>query len=93
MWSQQTFGTDQQRGPLGALKHLEKEAVEAQEACQGRGDLQEELADCFLLILDASRRAGMQPPQLIEAARQKMEINKTRHWPAPVDDTPTEHVR
>lgn len=29
-WSQATFGTDADRGPLGALRHLEKEAREAQ---------------------------------------------------------------
>lgn len=29
-WSQRVFGTDAARGPLGPLKHLEKEAVEAQ---------------------------------------------------------------
>ena len=32
-WSQQTFGTDEERGPVGALHHLAREAVEAAEAC------------------------------------------------------------
>lgn len=31
-WSQETFGPDSERGPLGALRHLEKEAREAQQA-------------------------------------------------------------
>ena len=30
-WSQKTFGLDSERGPLGPLKHLEKEAREGQE--------------------------------------------------------------
>ena len=30
-WSRATFGSDTERGPLGPLKHLEKEAKEAQE--------------------------------------------------------------
>jgi hypothetical protein len=38
-WSQQTFGTDAQRGPIGALKHLAKEALEALQAYeQGLAD-------------------------------------------------------
>lgn len=31
-WSQETFGTDAERGPVGALKHLKLEAQEAVEA-------------------------------------------------------------
>ena len=88
-WSQTTFGTDQERGPLGALRHLEKEARETQAA----PDDIEEYADCFLLILDAARRAGISPLQLIEAAQRKMVINRQRTWPRPVDDQPVEHVR
>jgi hypothetical protein len=88
-WSQATFGTDQERGPLGALRHLEKEAVETQAA----PDDIEEYADCFLLILDAARRAGISPLQLIEAAQRKMVINRQRTWPRPIDDQPVEHVR
>lgn len=88
-WSQATFGTDQERGPLGALRHLEKEARETQAA----PDDVEEYADCFLLILDAARRAGISPRQLVEAAQRKMVINRQRTWPRPVDDQPVEHVR
>lgn len=88
-WSQATFGTDAERGPLGALRHLEKEALETQAAPNDIG----EYADCFLLILDAARRAGISPLQLIEAAQRKMVINRQRTWPRPVDDQPVEHVR
>lgn len=88
-WSQATFGTDKERGPMGALRHLEKEARETQAA----PDDIEEYADCFLLIVDAARRAGISPLQLIEAAQQKMAINRQRTWPRPVDDQPVEHVR
>lgn len=91
-WSQETFGTDAERGPMGALRHLEKEAVEAQEAV-GTPKLQEELADCFLLLLDANRRAGFRPWDLMKAAHAKMIINKTRTWPKPTDsETPVEHI-
>jgi hypothetical protein len=87
-WSQETFGSDADRGPIGALKHLEKEAREAQEDF----DLME-FADCFLLTVDAARRAGFTFPTLVFAAMDKMEINKQREWPMPVSDEPVEHVR
>jgi len=88
-WSQATFGTDQERGPIGTLKHLAKEALEAAEHPH---DFYE-YADCLILLLDASRRAGMTPRELIDLALVKMEINKTRAWPKPVNDEPTEHIR
>lgn len=88
-WSQETFGTDAERGPLGALRHLEKEAREAQD---NPSDPME-YADCFLLILDASRRAGIKPIELMEHAIEKMRVNKAREWPKPVDDMPVEHIQ
>jgi hypothetical protein len=91
-WSQATFGTDAERGPLGALKHLEKEARECQTA-ETPDDLREELADCLLLLLDASRRAGFKPMDLVRAAQAKMTKNRSRKWPKPVDGQPCEHVR
>jgi hypothetical protein len=91
-WSERTFGPDTLRGPIGGLKHLEKEAREAQ-ACPK--DIKE-YADILILWLDASRRAGFTPLDVIEAAIAKMQENKARSWPA-IDlaklDEPTEHVR
>lgn len=91
-WSQSTFGTDAERGPLGALKHLEKEAVECQTA-ETPDELRKELADCLLLLLDASRRAGLTPIDLVAAAHWKMCENRSRKWSKPVDGKPCEHVR
>ncbi len=91
-WSQSTFGDDSAIGPLGALRHLEKEARECQDAV-GTPMLREELADCLLLLLDASRRANVKPMELVEAAQEKMVRNKQRIWPKPVPGEPCEHVR
>ncbi len=89
-WSQATFGGDSVRGPVGALKHLEKEAREA----QAKPNDFEEYADCFLLILDASRRAGLSPLQLIRHAQDKMKVNRKRIWPPiTLNDEATEHVK
>ncbi|MGD9712864.1 MAG: dATP/dGTP pyrophosphohydrolase domain-containing protein [Thermomicrobiales bacterium] len=103
-WSQATFGLDSERGPLGALKHLEKEAKEAQEAwsavtlqdemnSERMKAFRAELADCLLLLLDASRRAGVNPMRLVMDAQAKMQVNKLRVWIKPTSDVPSEHVK
>lgn len=89
VWSQATFGTDQTRGPIGPLKHLEKEAREAQAE---PGDVTE-YADCLLLVLDAARRAGFPVRVLVAAATEKLRVNQARSWPASKGDEPVKHVR
>lgn len=101
VWSQRTFGTDKERGPVGPLKHLRKEADEALEAAVElsgpwpirEDSLEEELADCLMLVLDAARRSGVGLWDLVDAARRKLAVNKTRTYPKPVGDEPSEHVR
>lgn len=88
-WSQATFGRDTERGPVGALKHL---ALEAKEAETDPTNIVE-YADCFLLILDATRRAGFSFDELLDAAATKMVVNKLREWPKTVGDVPTMHRR
>lgn len=105
-WSQATFGTDAERGPIGALKHLAKEAAEAEEAeyklriltgtseeANQRAKALEERADCLLLLLDANRRGGSSVLDLILAAQAKMKVNRTRTYPKPTSDVPSEHVK
>ena len=89
-WSQSVFGTDSERGPVGPLKHLEKEAREAQDS---PFDL-EEKADCLFLIFDAVRRSGKTLPDLMDACEKKLEINKARKWNKNVKEgEPIEHIR
>jgi len=92
-WSQRTFGSDSERGPIGPLKHLKKEVEEAIEA-HGSTEYNVELADCFLLLLDATRRSGLSFGDLVRLSLEKMEVNKSRVWPCSTKtDEPTEHVR
>lgn len=89
-WSQATFGLDSERGPIGPLKHLAKEAAEAQ---KDPTDLME-FVDCLFLTFDATRRAGFTFDQLCEAAWKKLEINKARQWTKPTKgDEAVEHDR
>jgi|SRR5208337_1231550 len=88
-WSQATFGTDAERGPIGPLKHLEKEAREA----QNKPEDEFEMADCLFLVFDAARRSGLTLEKLISACKRKLEINKAREWSKPTTDDAVEHVR
>ncbi|HCD8150264.1 TPA: DUF550 domain-containing protein [Enterobacter hormaechei] len=85
-WSQATFGDV---GPVGPLKHLSKEALEA--AAEPR-DLSE-WADMQFLLWDAQRRAGICDEQITAALEEKLKVNMTRHWPEPKDGEPRLHIK
>jgi NTP pyrophosphatase (non-canonical NTP hydrolase) len=65
-WSQRTFGADAERGPLGALRHLEQEAREAQAAvravneCRANGRADNPLA------------VGTSPPWSLSAVESEL---------------------
>ncbi len=85
-WSQATFGNV---GPVGPLKHLSKEALEA---ATEPGDLSE-WADMQFLLWDAQRRAGITDEQITKAMIEKLEVNKQREWPEPKDGEPRLHIK
>ncbi len=85
-WSQTTFG---KVGPLGPLKHLAKEAMEAAAA---PGDLSE-WADMQFLLWDAQRRADISDEQITLAMVEKLAVNKQRQWPEPLDGGPRLHIK
>lgn len=85
-WSQATFGNV---GPVGPLKHLSKEALEA---VAEPGDLSE-WADMQFLLWDAQRRAGITDEQITQAMIEKLAVNKQREWPAPKDGEPRLHIK
>ena len=85
-WSQDTFGDV---GPVGPLKHLSKEALEA---AAEPGDLSE-WADMQFLLWDAQRRAGISDEQINQAMVEKLAVNKQREWPEPKDGEPRPHIK
>lgn len=85
-WSQATFGNV---GPVGPLKHLSKEALEA---AAEPGDLSE-WADMQFLLWDAQRRAGITDEQIAQAMIEKLAVNKQREWPEPKDGEPRLHIK
>lgn len=85
-WSRETFGNV---GPVGPLKHLSKEALEA---AAEPGDLSE-WADMQFLLWDAQRNAGITDEQITAAMITKLEVNKARQWPEPKDGEPRLHIK
>lgn len=85
-WSQATFGNV---GPVGPLKHLSKEALEA---AAEPGDLSE-WAYMQFLMWDAQRRAGITDEQITQAMVEKLAVNKQRKWPLPKDGEPRLHIK
>ncbi|TCQ76445.1 uncharacterized protein DUF550 [Raoultella ornithinolytica] len=85
-WSQATFGNV---GPIGPLKHLSKEALEA----VAEPDDLSEWADMQFLLWDAQRRAGITDEQITQAMIEKLVVNKQREWPAPKDGEPRLHIK
>lgn len=85
-WSQATFGDV---GPVGPLKHLSKEALEA---AAEPNDLSE-WADMQFLLWDAQRRAGISDGEITAAMEEKLKVNMARQWPEPKDGEPRLHIK
>ena len=85
-WSDSTFGCV---GPIGPLKHLSKEALEA----AAEPDDLSEWADMQFLFWDAQRRAGISDAEINVAMEDKLKINMERQWPEPKDGEPRLHIK
>lgn len=85
-WSDVTFGNV---GPVGPLKHLSKEALEA---AAEPSDLSE-WADMQFLLWDAQKRAGISDDEITAAMEEKLKVNMARQWPEPKDGEPRLHIK
>ncbi|WP_097443890.1 DUF550 domain-containing protein [Escherichia coli] len=85
-WSDSTFGCV---GPIGPLKHLSKEALEA----AAEPDDLSEWSDMQFLLWDAQRRAGISDAEINVAMEDKLKINMERQWPEPKDGEPRLHIK
>lgn len=85
-WSGKTFGDV---GPVGPLKHLSAEALEA---AADVDDLSE-WADMQFLLWDAQRRAGISDGEITAAMEEKLKVNMQREWPEPKDGEPRLHIK
>lgn len=85
-WSDSTFGCVV---PIGPLKHLSKEALEA----AAEPDDLSEWADMQFLLWDSQRRAGISDAEITAAMEDKLKINMERQWPEPKDGEPRLHIK
>ncbi len=76
----------------GIIAHIRKEL---DEIAKNPGDIFEWI-DVVILAFDGAWRAGWEPEQIAAALREKLAINKARHWPDwknAQPGQPIEHVR
>ena len=62
-----------------AKGHLRKLKEEADEAIEDPTDIKE-YADCLMALFGAAYKAGFTYDSLIQAGKEKLEINKSRKW-------------
>jgi len=91
-WADSTFGTE--RTALAPLYHLREEVDEViSEMKKGfPGLTMKEMADCFIFILNATSKYGYTFAQLLEIAKEKMIVNKTRNWGKPDANGVCKHI-
>jgi len=108
-WSNATFGDKQRNPAIvHHLKKEVDELIEALNKSEamafddsiGIGEFgrqvektQMEFADCFMLLLDSASHFHITAEQLIEFAREKLEINKIRKWGKPDKNGVVEHIK
>jgi hypothetical protein len=94
-WSEAVHGSREDRGPVGALNHLKREAQEAIDDWQvaDMPGFLNELSDCLILTLNATWRGEFTLDELLTAAHAKMTINRTRKIGQPDHEGVIEHVR
>lgn len=79
-WSLETFG--KKNTAISNVKHLKKEVKELLEALGKKKphELQHEFADCFLLLIEAAGKCGINMKDLLNISVEKHKICKTRKW-------------
>jgi NTP pyrophosphatase (non-canonical NTP hydrolase) len=74
LWQRETFP---QKTYYSIAKHLQAE-VEELRGAQNDEAVQEELADCFLLLFGIADEVGMNYDDVCKAIEAKMEVNRKR---------------
>ncbi len=86
-WADTTFPGH--RTTMRCLLHLREEVNELIDAPDDRS----EFADAFMLLLDAARKAGITPDDLIRAGYGKLEICRQRQWGPPDENGVIRHTK
>ena len=89
-WSDATFGVGQRNPAI--VYHLKKEVDELIKAFDNNEDPLMEIADCFMLLLDSAHHVGITHNEILQATKEKLEINKKRKWGNPDENGVVEHI-
>ena len=85
-WQHKTFESVE---CVNIAEHLRLEAIELKESIEIHNEkgtmgtfwnMEEELADCLILLISCSKKAGFSAHDLILAGTKKLMINKKRTW-------------
>lgn len=88
-WQNKTFPNANVDSKLFHLMDEIKEVLESKDDF----NLQEEFADCFILLFGAASCAGFNYNEIIEAIDRKMKINITRKWGKPNENGVVNHIK
>lgn len=78
-FSERTFGPGQRL--QGVVDHITKELIEVQDAAAAGLPVLGEWVDVIILALDAARRSGATPEEIVAAIVAKQTKNEGRTWP------------
>ena len=104
-WSNDTFNKGEFNPKRGVAisYHLQKESKELTEGLeeyfskvqtpQSLDKVAEELADVFILAMEAASHLGMDMDDVKSACRKKLEICKNREWGEPDENGVVEHIK
>ncbi len=84
-WQKATF---RDATPRSKIAHLRKEVEELNQ----RPDDDHEYADCMLLLIGAWGARGKSAAELVQACRDKLDINRARKWGRPDQSGVVEHL-
>lgn len=95
-WSSQQFPTlEGTRGIIAKLSHLKEEVTELQVAVDNgdKKEINDEIADCFMLLFDAAHDLKITENDIIKFSRAKLGINKDRKWSNPDNNGLIHHIK
>jgi|SRR5579871_2527215 len=92
-WQKETFPT---ATALSRVHHLKEEILELIKELDiphpSYSQLQQEYADCFLLLFGSASASGMNYSDICCAIEMKMKINKSRRWGKPDENGVIKHI-
>lgn len=91
-WQNKTFG---KATALSKINHLTEEVEELKDALFSCAEIsiQNEFADCFILLFGAAASYGYNYNQISEIIDSKMQINYKRKWGKPDENGIVNHLK